>query len=190
MQFIDGVRRRTSTWTLIFAFTFAIQVYRWSVPDMAIFGFLTLLLAIESSTLVQNWKFDGIRFSQVVGYIFIAALGTYIYISKRQDPGLAAIFVLFAIILLLAVWRKKAQSEKLNKREFAHAIYWSTLAGILGAWEFFALVLSRIAHNDKAFPTISELLLPSLDRPVPKIIFIICWLGFGFYLIEKWDENE
>ena len=66
MQILAGIRKRTSLWTLIFGFTFAIQVYRWSVADMFIFGSLTLILAIESSRISADWKFNGIQVNQIV----------------------------------------------------------------------------------------------------------------------------
>ena len=190
MAILTRVREHTSLWTLIFAFTFAIQIYRWAIADMLIFGFLTALLAIEPSKQTKSWKFNGVQVNEITAFLVIAATGVFIYVSERQDPALAAVFVLLAAILLLTIWRKKPSAEKLSKREFGHAIYWSIVAGVLGAWEFLALILSRLVHNDKAFPTISELLLPKLDGNLPRLIFLIIWLGVGFYLIEKWDHNE
>ena len=190
MKLLEKIRERTSLWTLIFAFTFAIQVYRWAVADMIIFGTLTVILAIESSGRTEDWKFNGVQVNEITAFLVIAATGIFIYISERQDPALAVIFILLAFIILLSVWRKKSSAEKLSKREFSHAIYWSVVAGVLGTWEFMALILSRIVHNDRAFPTISELILPKLDGNLPRLIFLIAWLGVGFYFIEKWDHNE
>ena len=190
MQILAGIRKRTSLWTLIFGFTFAIQVYRWSIADMLIFGSLTIILAFESSNLPKRWKFNGIEVNEFVAFLVTAAAGIFIYISERQDPELAAAFVLLGLILLLTLWRRKSSTEKLTKREFGHAVYWSIVAGVLGIWEFFALILSRIVHDNQAFPTISELLLPKLDSNLARLIFLIVWLGVGFYFIEKWDHRE
>ncbi|MEY4444519.1 MAG: hypothetical protein RL301_598 [Actinomycetota bacterium] len=190
VQFLANIRKRTSLWTLIFGFTFAIQVYRWAIADMVIFGILTLILAIESSSISSNWKFNGIQVNQIVAFLITAASGVFIYLSERQDPALGFFFALLALMLLLGIWRRKSGAEKLTNREFGHAIYWSAVAGVLGVWEFLALILSRIVHNDKAFPTISELLLPKLDSNLARLVFLIVWLGVGYYFIEKWDQSE
>ena len=190
MQILASIRKRTSLWTVIFGFTFAIQVYRWALADMVIFGILTLILAIESSRISADWKFNGIQVNQIVAFLITAASGIFMYISERQDPALGFFFSLLALLLLLGIWRRKPGAEKLSKREFGHAIYWSAVAGLLGVWEFLALILSRIVHDDKAFPTISELLLPKLDTSLARLVFLIAWLGVGFYFIEKWDQSE
>ena len=190
MQILSKVRERTSLWTLIFAFTFAVQVYRFALADMIIFGALTILLAVESSGKTENWKFNGVQVNQLFATIFTAVAGIFVFTQKRQSVELAIFFIFLAVVLFLAIWRKKPHADKLSKREFAHAIYWSIVAVILGAWEFLALIFSRIVHDDKAFPTISELLLPKLDQNIPRLIFLIGWLGVGYYCIEKWDQNE
>ena len=188
MEFLSKIRKRTSTWTLILAFTFLIQVYRWSVADMVIFGVLTAILFFESAKF--SWKYNGIEVNQTSAAIFAVISSIYLFTSKRQEFSLAGYFLLLAFLTLISIWRAKDDAHKLTKREFASALYWSAIAGLLGLWEFLALVLSRIVKDDKAFPTISELLVPKLDSKFERLQFTLIWLTIGFYFFEKWRKDE
>jgi hypothetical protein len=188
MRIIESIRSSTSAWTLIFGFSLAVQIYRWSIPDIAIFGTFTFLLIIDSLNVIHGFK--GIKVRRLFSSIFVLLSAIYLYIAKRQDTLLAIFFILLGGIILLAIWRNKDGRQKLNKREFKSAISWSAFAFVLGMWEFLALLFSNIAHNKKAFPTISEIVIPRLSDNFDKAQFILIWLAIGYYFFNRWRAHE
>jgi len=184
-----NLRRTTSVWTLLAGATFLVQLYRWSIADMWIFGVATLLLFAESSGLLNKWKFNGFLFNEFFLMSFVMVSVVFIYLTPRQDPKLAAYFIFITAPILISLWNSSYRHERLNKREFKSAIFWSCTFITIGLWELAALVLSRIAHNSSAYPTISELLVPTLDEPFSRLQFLILWLGIGHYFVSKWSKK-
>lgn len=183
------IRRITSVWTLLAGATFLVQLYRWSIADMWIFGIATLLLFAESSGVLHNWKFNGFLFNELFLMLFVMVSVVFLYLTPRQDPKLAAYFILITIPILISLWNSNSHHQRLNKGEFKSAVFWSLTFITIGLWELAALVLSKIAHDSSAYPTISELLVPTLDEPFSRLQFLILWLGIGHYFVSKWSKK-
>ena len=182
------VRSHTSVWTLLFGFTSGMQIFRNSYPDALIFGFFTILLALESSGALHRWKFKGIvaRDSAAIAVALFSAI--FIYYSHRQAATLLIFLIALAFLLFAAIWRHADNHEKLSPNQFRSAIHWAIISCALGLWEFFAMFFSTLAKEDK-FPTLSVIFVPKVDEPLVKFQFIALWLGFGLYFFEKWKNR-
>ena len=56
----------------------------------------------------------------------------------------------------------------------------------LGLWELMALLMqSSLVVADPAHPTISTLMDPVLAAGYRRALFLLGWLGFGAYLLER-----
>lgn len=190
MNLLIRIHRKTSFWTLLAGITFAVQVWRWSIADMWIFGTATILLFLESSGLIDGWRFNGLRLREIFYLGFTMFSAAFLYLTKRQDPELAAYFIVLAPLLFITLWNSNPKHERLKKREFKSAVFWSLIGVILGLWEMFALILSNVVHSDAAFPTISELIVPVLDESFARFQFLVLWLGVGYYFASKWRHND
>lgn len=182
------IRAHTSVWTLMFAFTSGMQIFRRAYPDAIIYGAFALLLALESSGLLKRWRFRGVHVNDGAPIFTAIFAGIFIYFSHRQAGNLLVFFIAFGFLLFLVLWRHGDEHEKLSPRQFSNAVYWAILGVALGLWELLAMVFSTLAHDD-IFPTLSVIFVPRIDQPVVKLQFIILWLGFGLYFFEKWRRR-
>lgn len=182
------VRERTSVWTLLFGFTAGMQVFRQAYPDAVIFGFFTVVLALESSGALHRWKFSGVKVKDATAIALALFSALFIYFSHRQAVTLLIFLIALGFMLFAATWRRANDHEKLSNLQFRSAIYWGIVATALGLWEFCAMFFSTLAHEDK-FPTLSVIFLPKLESPLVKFQFIALWLGLGLYFFERWKHR-
>ena len=188
MTLWQRVRSRTSVWTLLFGFTAGMQIFRQAYPDALIFGLFTVLLALESSGALRRWKFGGVQVKDSTAIAVALFSALFIYFSHRQAATLLIYLIALGAMLFVATWRRANDHERLSKRQFGSAVYWAVLATALGLWEFLAMFLSTLAHEDK-FPTLSVIFLPKLESPLVKFQFIALWLGLGLYFFERWKNR-
>lgn len=63
---------------------------------------------------------------------------------------------------------------------------WIVVFVALGLWELMALLMqSSLVVADPAHPTISTLMDPVLAAGYRRALFLLAWLGFGAYLLER-----
>jgi len=164
------------------------QVFRSAYPDAVIFGFFTVLLALESSGLLKSWRFNGVEVKDSVAIVVTFFSAIFIYYSHRQAATLLIYLIGLGLLLFVATWRRANNHEKLSRLQFRSAIYWAIIAVALGLWEFAAMFFSTLAHED-LFPTLSVIFLPKLESPLVKFQFLALWLGVGLYFFEKWKNR-
>lgn len=104
----------------------------------------------------------------------------------RSHPLLAILFILLAILLFLSLWGVPEHVIPKLPNHARSVFIWATLALGIALWELTALVLARISGDDERYPTISELVVPSLDTLLNRLTFACSWLLIGFLVIRHW----
>lgn len=179
------LRRFTSIWTYIFFITFLVQLYRHELADVIIFAIASLILFLESSQTSKKLKNLGLVASRYAVDLFIGLSFIILIFCKRESAPLLIYFLALGPIMILVMWSGNATHIRLGLLEFKSALFWSFSVLALILWELATVILSRLAHDDSRFPTLSELTFPLLNSTVVKTQFIIIWLLVGRFLILK-----
>lgn len=183
------IQEKTSVWTVVAFIACAVQIYRAAYVDALFFGIAMVLLHLESSGLLNTWKYNGLAINRYGAILFVSTSFLVLYLTKRQDNWLAIYFLVIAPLVLLTLWRNDSSPSELTSLEFSSAVFWSLLLVILALWELVALILAILVNNVATFPTLSELAAPVLDSPLPRKEFIALWLLSGYYIFRKWQRQ-
>lgn len=175
-----------SIWTVIFSLATVFQMYRGALSDVLIFGTITFLLAIQRSKKIKNFSLP-FRFSLTPRVIFfVVASGLFLYVTPRQSPYMAFWFLASApLVAAVAVSHDEPQNAPEHKDARRAEILWSIWAIAMTLAEFVAYLLSRLLHNEKAYPTISVLIQHDFNGGVMKALFIALWLPTGIWLLSQ-----
>mgnify|MGYP006278852119 FL=1 len=68
-------------------------------------------------------------------------------------------------------------------------LVWAVWFLALCAWEAIAYILSRHAGDERANPTVTVLLEPSMQSSAGRAVFAVAWLGFGLGWVFRGDQR-
>lgn len=186
MKSLLGVR--ISNWTYIFLITFGVQLFRRQYSDAIIFGIATTVLLIQPIQKLHNFSLPRLKLDKRTLWFLVSFLGlTFAYIP-RHHRLLAILFIALGLFLFLVLWNFQDSYKRLSRLEFSSSIFWSITAIALSLWETMALVIARLKDNNSAYPTISELVVPVLSNPIPRLQFIALWILIGWLVIRHWKH--
>lgn len=177
---------KVSPWTGIFLITFAFQLFRKELVDSLIFGLATVVMLLQPVWHVSKRTFPLVTLGKrylwgtVSGFILLA---TYI---PRSHPLLAIFFIFLALLLFLSLWGVPEHAIPRSPNHVRSVFIWSALALGIALWELTALVLARLSGDDERYPTISELVVPSLDSVPSRLTFACSWMLIGFLVLRHW----
>lgn len=178
-----------SLWVVAFGMCAALQIFRGSAGDEAIFIGGTLLL-ILSTTVLERTEFpsDRVLAGRRLDWsslVLLVALG----FNPRHSPFNFALFILLLPIVITLAWGERSQPRlPLTKRDRATRFAWSTWAILMCIWEFGANIFGQLSGTPRAFPTISVLVDPLLDSEIGQAGFVTVWLALGYYLLKTGAE--
>lgn len=177
--------RRINPWMPLFAFVALFQFMRGAIFDAIYFSFIVLVLLI-------NWKnlfpFEFPKKPKpnltalVVGAI---AFGAGIALLPRKSPMEVALMLGALFIAMALVWYKDAGPQTkvagaLSRSKWA----WISYGVLVSLWELFAYILSDVANDPYAYPTISILMAPVMADQTGRAIFLVLWLLVGVMLVR------
>lgn len=172
-------------WMPLFAFVALFQLMRGAIFDALYFTFIV-------SVLFVNWKnifpyeFPKKPKPNLVLIIFGAiAFGVAIALVPRKSPIEVALMVGALFIALALVWYKDSGPQArmtlpLSRSKWA----WISFGVLVSLWELFAYILSDVANDPYAYPTISILMEPVMADQIGRAIFLVVWLLVGVMLVR------
>lgn len=181
MAWIKGL----NPWMPLFAFVALFQFIRDAQLDALYFSFIVLVLAL-------NWKnafpfeFPRKPKPNLLGLVIgSAVLGFLIAIAPRKSAIEIALMIGSLFIALALIWYKDSgklpsSSLALDRSKWA----WISFGVLVSLWELSAYILSDVAGNVNAYPTISVLMAPVMADPVGRSVFLIIWLLIGVMLVR------
>lgn len=178
-----------SLWTFIFAITFGFQIFRGEGIDAIIFGVATLIMLSQKIPALQNITLPRVTLSKRTIWFLASFAGLALAYIPRHHPLLAFALIALAVLLFATLWGREEGRVRLSSTEFRSSIFWSITALVVALWELAALVTANIKKNDRAYPTISELVVPALDSPLARIQFVTGWILIGWLVIRHWRHR-
>lgn len=178
-----------SSWSLIFLVTFCFQLFRAQYSDAIIFGIATTVMIAHPLQKFRKFALPRVIIDKRAIWFLVAFGGLTVAYIPRHHQLLALIFILLAVALFLTLWNIEDSQRKLNSLEKRSAIFWATTALLISCWELSALVIGKLSHNHRAFPTISELVVPALSTPVTRLQFVAIWILIGWLVIRHWRHS-
>lgn len=180
---------RISSWFIIFLITFAFQLFRAQYSDAIIFGAATIVMFAHPLQRFRKFELPRLKIDKRALWFLVSFGGLAVAYIPRHHQLLALIFILLAIALFLSLWNIEDSQRKLNSLEKRSAIFWAITAFSVSSWELSALVIGKLSHNHRAFPTISELVVPALSTPVTRLQFVAIWILIGWLVIRHWRHT-
>ncbi|MFM6971333.1 MAG: hypothetical protein ACKOWH_01935 [Rhodoluna sp.] len=174
-----------SPWVPLFSFVAAFQAMRGAYFDAIYFSFIVFVL-------ILNWKgwfpFElpkrpELSLTRLLIFC-LGASGALLFVPRHSSLEVGLMIALL-LIAISSVWYRDAgplpsRSAALTRSKWL----WIALAVAISLWELFAYILSDVAQDDFAYPTISVLMDPFMDSPLGRAFFLVLWLSIGIGLIR------
>jgi len=178
-------RHPISLWVAAFGLCSALQVFRGSLVDEAIFITSTILILLSTTALrtvsFPAERFNRVRYLEWAGVVLLLSLGL---IPRHSALSAFMLLVALVVVIPLAWGETPASTAILAKRESNARLLWSSWAVVVCLWEFAANILGQLNETHTEFPTISLLLDPVLNSVIGKAGFVVAWLMVGFGLLK------
>jgi len=183
---VQRLKRGFSYWTVAFLVTTLLQFFRGSPLDALVFSSGTVILLISSFYPKVHMPGRGFKLAATWGGPFAFALLVIFYLIPRHDQWMAIIlWTLFPVVLVLA-WLGPHRAPKMNDPRLQRAQHiWIEWALIVCFWEYAANIIGQLAASNEAFPTISLVLDPFMDKTLGKVVFTAVWLWMGYNLLFR-----
>lgn len=174
-----------SPWIPLFAFVAAFQTMRGAYFDAIYFSFIVIIL-------ILNWK-RGFPFelpkrptiSLTRLILFCIGVTGILFLAPRKSPIEVGIMISILLIAIGSVWYRDAGALPSRNAALTRSKWlWISLAVAISLWELFAYILSDVADDSFAYPTISVLMDPFMASPPGRAFFLVLWLGIGISLIR------
>lgn len=188
MRFEAALKRALSginPWIPLFAFTGLFQYLRGAYFD-------TIYFAVVVTILVVDWKrwfpyqFPKKPQLSLWSAAFTAALiAMLLFAIPRKSEFEVALMIAIFLSTLALVWYKDSgptinMDAALNRTEWL----WITLGILISLWELFAYILSDVADDSYAYPTVSILMSPIMASDWGRAGFALLWLLIGIALLR------
>lgn len=188
MAFVSSFQRLVSglnPWAPLFAFVALFQFLRGANFDTVYFSLVVVILLLDSKKIFP-YEFPNrpkLNLWLVIAVsIFVAAL---LYLAPRRSALEVAIMVAVFFVGLTLIWHKDAGPKKLLTIQLNRAKWLWILVGVLvSLWELFAYILSDIADDSSAYPTVSVLMGPFMASEWGRLVFLTLWLAAGISLLR------
>lgn len=172
-------------WIPLFAFTALFQFIRESYFDGIFFIFVVLVLVVEWKKIFP-YQFPN---RPKMSFWFIVAICVLIAAVFLLVPrkSVLEITLMFALLLtgLGLIWYKDAGPVPSKGPEMTRAKWlWIVLGILIALWELFAYILSDVANDSYAYPTISILMSPFMASDWGRALFVVLWLALGIGLLR------
>lgn len=177
---------RISSWSLIFIVTFGFQLFRAQYSDAIIFGIASAVMLVQPIQKIHSFRIPRVQIDKRTLWFIASFVGLAVAYIPRHHQFLAAIFIALAFLLFISLWNFQDEQIKMNSLERKSAIFWAVTAIAVSCWELAALVIAKVIDNRRAFPTISELVVPVLSSPVARLQFVAMWILVGWLVIRHW----
>lgn len=174
-----------SPWIPLFAFVAAFQAMRGAIFDAIYFSLVVGLLVVE----LKGWSPFELPRKPNPGFSVIALACAFLIPAllflERNNPIEVAILIALLLIGISLVWYRDGgvQPSKTKAMNLSKWL-WITLAVLISLWELFAFILSDVASDSYAYPTISILMVPFMASELGKLVFLLIWFAVGIFLLR------
>lgn len=172
-------------WIPLFAFVAAFQAMRGANFDAIYFSVVAIVLIVDWKKLFP-FEFPGkpnLKFHQLTiipGLIIFALLAL-----DRKSPIEVALMLSLLLVAVALVWYKDSGPQPDNTKALRLSKWlWITLAVMISLWELFAYILSDVASDKYAYPTISILMVPFMESEAGPLVFLLIWFAIGVSLLK------
>lgn len=172
-------------WLPFFAFVALFQFMRGALFDSIYFLVIVLTLVLDW----KNWFPYQLPAKPKLNYRLLfgsfALFGLVLYFLPRRSPiEIALMIALFFVVLSLS-WHKDSGPLPKATPQLTRAKWlWLALAIAISLWELFAYILSDVARDVSAFPTISVVMDPFMKSDFGRATFLGAWLLIGLALLR------
>lgn len=177
--------RGLNPWMPMFSFVALFQFIRGAQFDALYFAFIVVVLAIDWKQLFP-FEFPGKpKPNLLILTIGSAVFGVAISLAPRKSPIEVALMVSALFVAISLVWYKDSGPlPKLTPALIKSKWVWICFAILVSLWELFAFILSDIAGDPYAYPTISIVISPVMADGLGRAIFLTVWLLIGVVLLR------
>lgn len=162
----------------MFAFICMFHIVRGVESDAIIFAIFTLIEIASWRGWLPTFTFSPRLNPWLVRGVLVAAFAI-MFLTPRNGPLDVFLLLSLAPIAIAAVNFKDA-AIKSPKFVIRSRIIWLTLIMSMAVVELVAYIVANILQDDKNWPTVSVLVLPVLDSPIGRTIFMVIWVGAGW----------
>lgn len=180
---------RISLWVIAFGIGTAFQIWRGATSDAVIFGIATTFLIVNSYFVHQEstWKlaWDSRLVGEEVLIPLVSLIGITLYLSPLHGAIQTWIFLILALVVLTLTWfSDRPEVIRPDASIFLSAKVWASLGVLTSIWEVLNYVLAGISHDDRTYPTISDLVDPVLRNHLGKMVFLMIWIFTGITFLK------
>lgn len=181
-QAVGGI----NPWIPLFVFVALFQYFRGATLDTIYFLTVAVILLIDWKASFPFSFPARPRIKPFTVGATLVILGAALYLTPLHGPLEVALMIGVFFLAIGIAWHKDSgprirRTKSLNRSKWA----WITIGVLVCLWELFAYILSDIASDAYAYPTISILLGPFVSDPIGRAVFVGLWLWVGALLSRK-----
>ncbi|GAA1997863.1 hypothetical protein [Microbacterium ulmi] len=173
-------------WLFVVVAIGLVQLLRRQWGDAIIFGVTAFALTADASGLLPlegSWRRPRTRTVVIVGVVAAVPL----VLLPRHGVAMAIAVMAIGVAAGAAAWPRHPSPVRPWSRGLrALAIWWGAvwIAGCL--WELAEVLRgAQLPGGRAAYPALSDLLNPAVDTVAGKIVFVVCWLAVGGFLVRR-----
>lgn len=172
-------------WMPLFAFVALFQFMRGAIFDALYFSFIVLVLLLNWKNLFP-FEFPSkpkLKLSWLISGAVI--FGILISAVPRKSPIEVALMLGALFTALALIWYKDSGPITKSTKALVRSKWaWISYGVLVSLWELFAYILSDVAGDPNAYPTISIVMAPVMADQTGRTIFLVLWLLVGVMLIR------
>jgi len=188
MGFLSSFQRMIgglNPWAPLFAFVALFQYLRGANFDTVYFSLVVVILLLDSK---KSFPYEFPKKPSLNLWLVSAAgilVAALLYLLPRRSALEVAVMVALFFVGLGLIWYKDSgPNRRLTPQLVRSKWLWIILGVLVSLWELFAYILSDIADDSSAYPTVSVLMGPFMASEWGRLTFLALWLASGIVLLR------